>query len=134
MNETVAQYLTQHADRFVEELKEFLRIPTVSADPAFKPHILRGAEFVHRQFSKLGFRAETVPTAGHPIVYAEWLKAPGAPTVLVYGHYDVQPADPLDLWTTPPFEPLCETVACSLVVPPTTRGRCSRTSSRRKPG
>ncbi|WP_010587607.1 dipeptidase [Schlesneria paludicola] len=105
MNDTVAQYLTQHADRFVDELKEFLRIPTVSADPACKPHMLRGAEFVYRQFSRLGFNAEIVPTAGHPIVYAEWLKAPGAPTVLVYGHYDVQPADPLDLWTTPPFEP-----------------------------
>jgi acetylornithine deacetylase/succinyl-diaminopimelate desuccinylase-like protein len=105
MNDSVAQYLTQNSDRFVEELKEFLRIPTVSADPACKPHMQRGAEFVHRQFANLGFRAEIVPTAGHPIVYAEWLKSPGAPTVMVYGHYDVQPADPLDLWTTPPFEP-----------------------------
>ena len=105
MNESVAEYLSQNADKFVEELKEFLRIPTVSADPACKPHMQRGAQFVHRQFANLGFRAEIVPTAGHPIVYAEWLKAPGAPTVVVYGHYDVQPADPLDLWTTPPFEP-----------------------------
>ena len=105
MNESVSQYLDQNAHRFVEELKEFLRIPTVSADPACKPHLQRGAEFVYRQFADLGFRAEIVPTAGHPIVYAEWLKSPGAPTVMVYGHYDVQPADPLDLWTTPPFEP-----------------------------
>ena len=105
MNDQVNLYLEQNADRFVDELKEFLRIPTVSADPACKPHMTRGAEFVYRQFSNLGFQAEIVPTAGHPIVYAEWLKSPGAPTVMVYGHYDVQPADPLDLWTTPPFEP-----------------------------
>ncbi len=101
----VANYLDQHADRFLEELKELLRIPTVSADPECKPHMRRGAEFIHRQLADLGFKAEIVHTAGHPIVYAEWLKAPGAPTVMVYGHYDVQPADPLDLWTTPPFEP-----------------------------
>lgn len=105
MNDSLKQYLVQNADRFLDELKELLRIPTVSADPTCKPHMQRGAEFLHRQFSNLGFRTEIVPTAGHPIVYAEWLNAPGAPTVMVYGHYDVQPADPLDLWTTPPFEP-----------------------------
>ncbi|HEY0983232.1 dipeptidase [Schlesneria sp.] len=104
-NAQVSEYLTQNEERFVEELKEFLRIPTVSADPECKPHLQRGAEFVHRQLANLGCTAEIVPTAGHPIVYGEWLKSPGAPTVLVYGHYDVQPADPLDLWTTPPFEP-----------------------------
>ena len=102
---TVSKYLDQHADRFLEELKEFLRIPTVSADPECKPHLIRGAEFVYKQLADLGMKAEIVPTAGHPIVYAEWLGAPGAPTVMVYGHYDVQPPDPLDLWTTPPFEP-----------------------------
>lgn len=105
MNKSVTEYLEQNRDQFVDELKEFLRIPTVSADPACKPHMQRGAEFVHRQFTNLGFHTEIVRTAGHPIVYAEHLKSPGAPTVLVYGHYDVQPADPLDLWTTPPFEP-----------------------------
>lgn len=105
MLDSVASYLGENSDRFLEELKELLRIPTVSADPTCKPHMLRGAKFIHRQFADLGFQAEIIPTAGHPIVYAEWLKAPGAPTVMVYGHYDVQPADPLDLWTTPPFEP-----------------------------
>ncbi len=105
MLDSVASYLSQNSDRFLEELKELLRIPTVSADPTCKPHMLRGATFIHRQFADMGFQAEIIPTAGHPIVYAEWLKSPGAPTVLVYGHYDVQPADPLDLWTTPPFEP-----------------------------
>jgi len=104
-NDQLLKYLDDNADRFVEELKEFLRIPTVSADPTCKPHLQRGAEFVHRQFSDMGFKSEIVPTSGHPIVYAESLNAPGAPTVVVYGHYDVQPADPLDLWTTPPFEP-----------------------------
>lgn len=105
MQPTVLTYLEKNGARFLEELKELLRIPTVSADPAYKPHMRRGAEFVHRQLADLGFKSEIVPTAGHPIVYAEWLKAPGAPTVMVYGHYDVQPPDPLDLWTTPPFEP-----------------------------
>ena len=105
MNNNVLQYLKDNSDQFVDELKELLRIPTVSADPACKPHMQRGAEFIHRQLSNLGLKAEIVPTAGHPIVYAEWLKSPSAPTVVVYGHYDVQPADPLELWTTPPFEP-----------------------------
>lgn len=101
----VQEYLTAHRDRFLEELKSLLRIASVSADPAFLPAMRQAAEFVQRQFADLGMTAEIVPTAGHPIVYAEWLKKPGAPTVLVYGHYDVQPPDPLDLWTTPAFEP-----------------------------
>jgi acetylornithine deacetylase/succinyl-diaminopimelate desuccinylase-like protein len=101
----VADYLAKNSSRFLDELKDLLRIPTVSADPECKPYMRHGAEFIHRQFAGLGFKAEIVPTAGHDIVYAEWLNAPGAPTVMVYGHYDVQPADPLDLWTTPPFDP-----------------------------
>jgi len=98
-------YLQTHRDRFLEELKSLLRMPTVSADPAYKQELLKGAEFLQAHFSALGFQAELVPTPGHPIVYAEWLHTPGAPTVLVYGHYDVQPADPVNLWTSPPFEP-----------------------------
>lgn len=105
MNLTVREYIDQNADRYVAELQHLLRIPSVSADPTCQPHLRRCAEWVHDQFRDLGFRTEIVPTAGHPIVYAEWLQAPGAPTVMVYGHYDVQPPDPLDLWTTPPFEP-----------------------------
>lgn len=105
MEAAVRQYLETHRDRFLDELKELLRIPSVSADPAFRPAMQQAAEFVARQFSELGMTTEIVPTAGHPIVYAEWLQRPGAPTVLIYGHYDVQPPDPLDLWTTPPFEP-----------------------------
>ena len=101
----VEEYLSSHAERFVEELKQFLRIPSVSADPAFAPSVREAAEFVRRQLADAGLDAEIVETAGHPIVYASWLQAEGAPTALVYGHYDVQPPDPLDQWTTPPFEP-----------------------------
>jgi acetylornithine deacetylase/succinyl-diaminopimelate desuccinylase-like protein len=103
--EQVDAYLASHADELVDELKSFLRIPSVSADSAFKPDVRRAAEFVKQHLDGAGLKTELVETAGHPIVYAEWLGAPGAPTALVYGHYDVQPPDPLDEWTTPPFEP-----------------------------
>ncbi|MBI1348343.1 dipeptidase [bacterium] len=105
MPPAVAEYLKSNQDRFLEELQALLRIPSVSADPAFQPAMQQAAAFVHQQFESMGMTSEIVATAGHPIVYAEWLKKPGAPTVLVYGHYDVQPPDPLDLWTTPAFEP-----------------------------
>ena len=101
----VDKYLKTEAARFVDELKDLLRIPSVSAQPVHKPDMQRAAEWVRDQCTQAGLAAEIVPTAGHPIVYAEWTKAPGAPTVLVYGHYDVQPPDPLDQWVTPPFEP-----------------------------
>jgi acetylornithine deacetylase/succinyl-diaminopimelate desuccinylase-like protein len=101
----VDKFLQTEAERFVAELQELLRIPSVSAQPVHQPDMLKAAEFVRRQCEQAGLSAEIVATAGHPIVYAEWTKAPGAPTVLVYGHYDVQPPDPLDQWVTPPFEP-----------------------------
>ena len=105
MNQDVARYLTENKDRFVDQLKALLRIPSVSADSRHKGDVLRAAEFVRDQLSAAGCASELVTTAGHPIVYGEWLKAPNAPTVLVYGHYDVQPPDPLDQWISPPFEP-----------------------------
>jgi acetylornithine deacetylase/succinyl-diaminopimelate desuccinylase-like protein len=98
-------YLTTHADRFENELCDLLRIPSVSADSRHQPDVRRAAEWVAGQLRSLGLKTELCETAGHPIVYAEYIAAPNAPTVLVYGHYDVQPPDPLDLWTTPPFEP-----------------------------
>jgi acetylornithine deacetylase/succinyl-diaminopimelate desuccinylase-like protein len=101
----VDQYLQANSDRFVAELQDFLRIPSVSAQPVHKPDVRRAAEFVRAQCKQAGLSAKLVPTAGNPIVYAEWTKAGSAPTVLVYGHYDVQPPDPLDQWETPPFEP-----------------------------
>lgn len=101
----VSTYLAANAARYVSELIEFLRIPSVSADSRFRPDMKRAAEWVRNQMTAAGLTAEIIPTPGHPVVYGEWTQAPGAPTVMVYGHYDVQPPDPLDLWTTPPFDP-----------------------------
>jgi acetylornithine deacetylase/succinyl-diaminopimelate desuccinylase-like protein len=101
----VQQHLADRRDQSVADLKEFLSIPSVSADSRHKADCRRAAEWVHSRLAAAGVSAELVETPGHPIVYGEWTAAPGSPTVLVYGHYDVQPADPLNLWTTPPFEP-----------------------------
>lgn len=103
--QTVTQYLNDHRTDALETLKALLRIPSVSAISAHKPDVHRAAEFVRDQLASAGLNTELVETAGHPIVYAEWLQATNAPTVLIYGHYDVQPPDPLDKWQTPPFEP-----------------------------
>ena len=105
MPSEVDAYLSQNSSLFEEQLCELLRIPSVSADSRHKGDIRGAAQWVADQFRGLGMSPEICETAGHPIVYAEHCQAPGAPTVLVYGHYDVQPPDPLDLWETPPFEP-----------------------------
>jgi acetylornithine deacetylase/succinyl-diaminopimelate desuccinylase-like protein len=101
----IDDYLKAHTERFERELCELLRIPSVSADPQRRGDVRRAADWVAEQFRTLGFAAEIIETGGHPLVYAESPRVEGAPTVLVYGHYDVQPADPLDKWTSPPFEP-----------------------------
>lgn len=101
----IDRYLEAHADRHLDELKQFLRIPSVSADSRHKGDVRKAADFVMSHFRSAGLEAELVETAGHPICYGHWQKAVGAPTVLIYGHYDVQPPDPLDKWVTPPFEP-----------------------------
>jgi succinyl-diaminopimelate desuccinylase len=98
-------YLKQNAAQFEDDLCELLRIPSVSADSRHKADVRRAAEWVLGQFKQLGFQAELCETAGHPIVLAQSPPVSGAPTVLVYGHYDVQPPDPLSEWITPPFEP-----------------------------
>jgi succinyl-diaminopimelate desuccinylase len=98
-------YLSSHATKFEDELCELLRIASVSADSRRKSDVRRAAEWVAGQFRGLGLKTEICETPGNPIVYAEWPAAPGAPTALVYGHYDVQPPEPLDLWKSPPFEP-----------------------------
>ncbi|MEP7345614.1 MAG: M20/M25/M40 family metallo-hydrolase, partial [Gemmatimonadaceae bacterium] len=99
-------YFTQHAERMQSELFDFLRIPSVSARSEHAADVRRAAEFVHGALDSIGFEVEIVMTPGHPIVLGEWRKAgPNVPTYLVYGHYDVQPAEPLDLWLSPPFEP-----------------------------
>jgi succinyl-diaminopimelate desuccinylase len=98
-------YLKTHAERFEEELCDFLRIPSVSADATHREDMRKAAEWVADQLRRLRFTTEVVATGGHPLVYAESPAIAGAPTVLIYGHYDVQPPDPLEKWTDPPFEP-----------------------------
>ncbi len=101
----IDHFLADNAARHLDELQEFLRIPSVSADSRHKPDVRKAADFVMSHFRAAGLEAELVETAGHPICYGHWLKSEGAPTVLIYGHYDVQPPDPLDKWISPPFEP-----------------------------
>ncbi len=99
------QYLEQQKNQFEEDLCELLRIPSVSTDPAFRSEIDRAAEWVRGQFQRLGLETELIQNGGHPLVFAQSPPVPGRPRVLVYGHYDVQPPDPLDEWISPPFEP-----------------------------
>src|SRR5688572_29459902 len=103
----VKNYIEQNKQRFLDELFEVLRIPSVSADKGYSKDVIRTAEWVKNQLTKAGVeKVEICPTAGYPIVYGEKIINPALPTVLVYGHYDVQPPDPLDLWTSGPFEPV----------------------------
>ena len=103
---TWQSYLDQQQPRFLDELLEFLRIPSVSALPAHAADVQRAGEWVAARMRAAGIEGvQVLPTAGHPVVYGEWLHAPGKPTVLIYGHFDTQPADPLELWDSPPFEP-----------------------------
>lgn len=101
-----AAYIEKNKEKFLNELIELLRIPSVSTDPGFKEDVLRAAEFIKARLVESGAdKVEICETSGYPIVYGEKIIDPSLPTVLVYGHYDVQPADPLDLWHSPPFEP-----------------------------
>ncbi|RPD46435.1 dipeptidase [Hymenobacter sediminis] len=103
----MASYLEQNQERFLSELIDWLRIPSVSADPKFHGDVLRAAEYLKTRFEEVGLQnVELCPTAGNPIVYGEKIIDPALPTVLVYGHYDVQPADPYELWDSGPFEPV----------------------------
>ncbi len=102
----IKQYVEDNKQRFLDELFALLRFPSVSADPKYKNDVLATAEFVAESLRTAGAdQVEVCPTAGYPIVYGEKIIDPALPTVLVYGHYDVQPPDPLELWHTPPFEP-----------------------------
>jgi acetylornithine deacetylase/succinyl-diaminopimelate desuccinylase-like protein len=106
MSAATDAFVSQHRARLLEELKQFVRIPSISTLPENRPEVDRAANFVAGALRQAGMEnVELIPTGGHPLVYGDWLHAPGKPTVLCYGHYDVQPADPLELWTTPPFEP-----------------------------
>lgn len=107
MLDKALEYATQNRERFLTELKEVLTIPSISTDPEHAVDIKHAAEWMAGQLRLIGMHdVQIMPTAGHPVVYGEWLGAgASAPTVMIYGHYDVQPADPLELWKTPPFEP-----------------------------
>lgn len=99
-------YLAENQARFQEELLDFLRIPSISALPDHAEAVKQAAEWVAERLRVIGIEnVQILPTGGHPAVYGEWLHAEGKPTVMIYGHFDVQPVDPLELWTTPPFEP-----------------------------
>jgi acetylornithine deacetylase/succinyl-diaminopimelate desuccinylase-like protein len=104
--EHINQYIDKNRQRFLDELLDFLRIPSISADSAYSADVFKTAEFVKDKLIAAGAdKVEVCPTAGYPIVYGEKMIDPSLPTILVYGHYDVQPATPLELWETPPFEP-----------------------------
>ena len=99
-------YIQERRDAFVEELKTFCRIPSVSTKSEHKPDMQKAAEWLADTMRAIGLdHVQIMPTGGHPVVYADWLHASGKPTALIYGHYDVQPAEPLDLWITGPFDP-----------------------------
>jgi len=100
-------YLKEHKDQFINELLEFLRIPSISSLPDHAADVQRAAEWMEGRMKVTGIESVRImATGGHPVVYGDWLHAPGRPTILIYGHFDTQPVDPLDLWDNPPFEPL----------------------------
>ncbi len=106
MSSAAVTFAKENEKRFLNELKDLLRIPSISTLDEHKPDIQRAAEFVANELKRIGFEnVEIVKTSGHPLIYGEWLHAAGQPTALCYAHYDVQPAEPLDEWVTPPFEP-----------------------------
>ena len=106
----IKQYVQENKQRFIDELIELLKIPSVSADAAYSKDVIRTSEVVKISLEKAGCHlVEICETPGYPIVFGEHIIDKNLPTVLVYGHYDVQPADPIELWTSPPFEPVIKT-------------------------
>lgn len=107
MEQELQTYLAKERDRHLEELKEFIAIPSISSSTEHKPDMRKAAEWLADALRKAGLEnVKVLDTKGHPVVYGDWLHAPGRPTALVYGHYDVQPVDPVEQWETPPFEPV----------------------------
>ncbi len=103
----VINHIKSNKDNYVEELKDYLRIPSISTTSSHKKDMAKCAKFVSGKLKDAGMsKIKIIPTAGHPLVYGEWMKAKGKPTVLIYGHYDVQPVDPIELWESDPFEPV----------------------------
>jgi acetylornithine deacetylase/succinyl-diaminopimelate desuccinylase-like protein len=103
--ERVVDFINVNRDRYVDELKQYLAIPSISALPQHTADVRRAAEWTAEELKRVGMQnVRLIETPGNPVVYGDWLGAPGAPTILFYGHYDVQPVDPVDQWTSPPFE------------------------------
>jgi len=103
--EAVLAFIEENRQRYVDELGEIVRSPSISSSSAHREDVRGCAEYLRQKMVESGLtRAEVMPTGGHPVVYGEWLGAPGKPTILIYGHYDVQPVEPLSEWITPPFE------------------------------
>ena len=103
--EPVIDFINLHRDRYVDELKAYLAIPSISALPDHAADVRRCAEWTADELRRIGLQnVQLMETPGNPVVYGDWLGAEGAPTMLFYGHYDVQPVDPLDKWVSPPFE------------------------------
>ena len=100
----VVAFCRSNHDRYLSDLHDLVAVPSISADPAMRGEVRRCAEAMVARMQRAGLQAEVLETDGNPIAYGEWLGAPGRPTVLIYGHYDVQPVDPLDLWHSPPFD------------------------------
>ncbi len=106
MHTRIKEYIESHGERFLSELFDLIRIPSVSAQPARRDDVLKAAEYVRARLEEIGAETELLPTDGFPLVYGKIEVSATAPTVVVYGHYDVQPAEPFELWQTPPFEPV----------------------------
>jgi acetylornithine deacetylase/succinyl-diaminopimelate desuccinylase-like protein len=104
--ESIVSYINNQRQRYIDELIEIVKIPSISSSSDHKHEVERCAQYLKRELLRIGLtRADVMLTPGHPVVYGEWLGAPGRPTMLIYGHYDVQPVEPLEAWVTPPFEP-----------------------------
>ena len=106
---TWKEYLQEHQSQYLNELLEFLRIPSISSVPGHEDDVKRAGQWVADRLQTAGLEnVRILPTGGHPVVYGDWLHAAGKPTILIYGHFDTQPVDPIDLWNNPPFEPVIE--------------------------
>ena len=109
MSDAVIAHLSAERDMILERLKALLRLPSISTDPAFADAMQAAREFLMQRLQAIGMQnVQLLDGGGQPAVFGEWLGVPGRPTLIVYGHYDVQPAEPFELWKSPPFEPRLE--------------------------
>ena len=125
----IIDFINTNRDRYVEELKTYLAIPSISALPQHQQDVRRCAEWTAEEMRRIGLQnVRLVETPGNPVVYGDWLAAEGAPTILFYGHYDVQPVDPVELWESPRSRPRFATARSTRAARRTTRDRSSCTS------